>query len=52
MLKRLLVVMTLAAALAAACGPATNPTETNGLDGFESPMNGLPTEMPLETPIS
>lgn len=52
MLKRLLAVMTLVAALAAACGPATTPTETDGLDGFETPMNGLPTEMPLQTPIS
>jgi len=52
MLKRLLAMMVLAAALAAACGPATNPNGTDGLNGLESPMDGLQTEMPAETPIS
>lgn len=53
MLKRILAVLTLVAAIAAACGPATDPIQTDGLDGgFETPMDGLQTEMPLETPVS
>jgi hypothetical protein len=52
MLKRLLAVLVLVAALAAACGPATNPNGSGGLDGMETPMDGLQTEMPLETPAT
>lgn len=52
MLKRLLAVLTLVAVIAAACGPATDTDETDGLDnGFETP--GLMETPPgLETPAS
>jgi hypothetical protein len=52
MLKRPLALLVLIAALAAACGPATNPSGSGDQGGLETQMDGLQTEMPLETPAS